>query len=107
MRHFHLIWLILGKYLVKTSALEYYFPRLDSCFSFLSRCGLFDGYKSTPNILLEKAYSHLKRTSVINFSQIITIDKSYFIKLIGMLPKQFIEQIDKALISIFNINIKA
>jgi mRNA interferase MazF len=62
--------------------------------------------KSAPNILLEKAYSHLKKSSVINFSQIITIDKSYFIKMICMLPNQFIEQIDKALLTIFDINIK-
>jgi mRNA interferase MazF len=64
-----------------------------------------DLVKSAPNILLEKAYSHLKKSSVINFSQIITIDKSFFIKLIGMLPKQFIEQIDRALISIFDIKV--
>jgi hypothetical protein len=35
------------------------------------------------------------------------IDKSYFIKMICMLPKQFIEQIVKALLTIFDINIKA
>ena len=58
---------------------------------------------SPPNILLEKAYSHLKKTSVINFSQIITLDKSYFIKMISMLPKQFLEKIDSALLTIFNI----
>ena len=62
--------------------------------------------KSSPNIILEKTYSHLKKTSVVNFSQIITLDKSYFIKMICMLPKQFIEQIDKALLTIFDIKIK-
>jgi len=60
--------------------------------------------KSPPNILLEKGYSHLKKSSVINFSQIITLDKSYFIKMISMLPKQFIEKIDKSLLTIFDIN---
>jgi hypothetical protein len=39
--------------------------------------------------------------------EIITIDKSFFIKMIYMLPKQFIEQIDKSLLTIFDINIKA
>ena len=63
-----------------------------------------DLVKSTPNILLEKTDSRLKKSSVVNFSQIITIDKSYFIKMICMLPKQFIEQIDKALLTIFDIN---
>jgi mRNA interferase MazF len=62
--------------------------------------------KTTPNILLERAYSHLKKSSVVNFSQLITLDKSYFIKMICMLPKQFIEQIDKALLTIFDIKIK-
>ena len=62
--------------------------------------------KSPPNILLEKAYSHLKKSSVINFSQIITLDKSYFIKMISMLPKQFIEKIDVALLTIFDIKTK-
>jgi len=49
---------------------------------------------SPPYILLEKADSHLKKSSVINFSQIITLDKSYFIKMISMLPRQFIEKIE-------------
>ena len=59
--------------------------------------------KSPPNILLEKAYSHLPKSSVINFSQIMTVDKSFFTELVCMLPKQFIHQIDKALMSIFDI----
>ena len=61
--------------------------------------------KLPPNILLEKSFSQLKKTSVINFSQIITLDKSYFIKMISMLPKQFVEKIDKALITIFDIKV--
>jgi len=59
--------------------------------------------KSPPNIPLEKAHSYLSKSSVINFSQIITVDKSFFTELVCMLPKQFIQQIDKALISIFDI----
>ena len=59
--------------------------------------------KSPPNILLEKAYSHLEKTSVINFSQIMTVDKSYLKELVSMLPKQFIHQIDNALKTIFDI----
>ena len=60
--------------------------------------------KSPPNILLEKAHSHLKRSSVINFSQIMTIDKSYFTEIVAMLPKQFIQQINKALMTIFDMS---
>jgi len=59
--------------------------------------------KSPPNLLLEKVYSHLNKTSVINFSQILTVDKSYFIEMVSMLPKQFIHQIDQALKTIFDI----
>jgi len=61
--------------------------------------------KSPPNILLEKVHSHLQKSSVINFSQILTVDKSYFIEIVSMLPKQFIQQIDKALVTIFDIKI--
>jgi mRNA interferase MazF len=39
------------------------------------------------NILLEKADSKLDRTSVINFSQIVTIDKAFFSDFVTMLPK--------------------
>ncbi|MCL2443874.1 MAG: type II toxin-antitoxin system PemK/MazF family toxin [Treponema sp.] len=59
--------------------------------------------KSPPNILIEKAHSCLQKSSVINFSQILTVDKSFFIEMVSMLPKQFLQQIDKALISIFDI----
>jgi len=59
--------------------------------------------KSPPNIPLEKACSHLSKSSVINFSQIMTVDKSFFTELVCMLPKQFIQQIDRSLISIFDI----
>ncbi|MDR0709295.1 MAG: type II toxin-antitoxin system PemK/MazF family toxin [Spirochaetaceae bacterium] len=49
--------------------------------------------KAPPNIMLEKAVSGLEKTSVINFSQIITLDKSFFIKQVSMLPKNMIERI--------------
>ena len=59
--------------------------------------------KVPPNILLEKAISHLQRTSVINFSQILTIDKSFLIQMVSMLPKQFIQSINGALKTILDI----
>jgi len=59
--------------------------------------------KVPPNIILEKAYSHLQRTSVINFSQILTVDKMFLIQMVCMLPKQFIPIINKALKIIFDI----
>jgi len=59
--------------------------------------------KSPPNILLEKTHSHLQKPSVVNFSQLMTVDKSYFTEMVSMLPKQFIQKIDKALITIFDI----
>ncbi|MFZ2418640.1 MAG: type II toxin-antitoxin system PemK/MazF family toxin, partial [Smithellaceae bacterium] len=42
---------------------------------------------SPGNILLEKSESGLDKTSVINFSQIITLDKSYFTEMVSMLSK--------------------
>jgi mRNA interferase MazF len=59
--------------------------------------------KVPPNILLEKAHSRLQKTSVINFSQIATVDKSFLIQMVTMLPKQFITPINKALKTIFDI----
>ena len=56
-----------------------------------------------PNFLLEKGFSHLDKSSVANFSQITTVDKSFFKEMVCMLPKQFIQKIDNALISIFDI----
>jgi mRNA interferase MazF len=59
--------------------------------------------KAPPNILLETASFGLKMTSVANFSQIVTVDKSYFIQQVSMLPKQFISQINDSLKIIFDI----
>jgi mRNA interferase MazF len=55
-----------------------------------------------PNILLEKAVSGLERTSVINFSQIITIDKSRLTKQVSMLPKDYIAKINAGIRYIFD-----
>jgi mRNA interferase MazF len=57
----------------------------------------------SPNILLEKSDSGLTKTSVINFSQIITIDKSYLTEWVFMLSKQIISKIDNSLKIIFDI----
>ncbi|NQT58632.1 MAG: type II toxin-antitoxin system PemK/MazF family toxin [Bacteroidetes bacterium] len=55
------------------------------------------------NILLEKSNSHLEKTSVINFSQIITIDKSYFTQFIAMLPQQILTKINHSIKLIFDV----
>ena len=49
------------------------------------------------NILLEKSVSGLDKTSVINFSQIITIDKTRLSELVMMLPKSYIEKINESI----------
>lgn len=49
------------------------------------------------NILLEKTNSKLAKTSVINFSQIITLDKSYFTDFVSMLPKQIITKVNSSI----------
>jgi len=56
------------------------------------------------NILMSKSVSGLDKPSVINFSQIITVDKSYFIELVSMLPKSAIIQIDKSIKIVFDLN---
>ncbi|MCL2480105.1 MAG: type II toxin-antitoxin system PemK/MazF family toxin [Spirochaetaceae bacterium] len=54
------------------------------------------------NILLEKTISGLDRTSVINFSQIITIDKSRLTEQVLMLPKDYIVKINESIRYIFD-----
>jgi mRNA interferase MazF len=54
------------------------------------------------NILLEKGVSGLEKTSVVNFSQIVTVDKSRFKELIKMLPKKYIEMINESIKHFFD-----
>ena len=49
--------------------------------------------KAPGNILLSKGEANLKKNSVVNISQIITVDKSDLIKKIGSLSPPRIEQI--------------
>jgi mRNA interferase MazF len=55
------------------------------------------------NILLEKADSGLEKSSVINLSQILTLDKAYFAQMVSMLSKPQIQKINKSLKVIFDI----
>jgi len=57
------------------------------------------------NITLEKGDSGLDKPSVINFSQIATIDKTRLIEQISMLPKKYIEKINESIRFIFNAEI--
>jgi mRNA interferase MazF len=59
----------------------------------------------TGNITLEKGVSGLNKTSVINFSQIATIDRTRLIELITMLPKKYIEKINESIRFIFDTEI--
>ena len=54
------------------------------------------------NIILEKAVSGLEKTSVINFSQIATIDKTRLTEQVTMLPKNYIAKINESIRFIFN-----
>ena len=55
------------------------------------------------NIIIEKSESKLDKTSVINFSQIITIDKEFLSEMISMSPKHIINKINNSLRIIFDI----
>jgi mRNA interferase MazF len=55
------------------------------------------------NILIEKSESKLDKTSVINFSQIITIDKEFLKEMVSMSPKHIINKINNSLKIIFDI----
>ena len=55
-------------------------------------------FASSPaSLLLEKNVSKLPATSVANFSQIVTVDKSYFISQVSMVPKPILEKIDECI----------
>ena len=55
------------------------------------------------NFRLEKAASKLEKTSVVNFSQIVTIDKSFLRECVCTLPKSIAERIDQSLKTVFDI----
>jgi len=57
------------------------------------------------NITLEKGDSGLDKTSVINFSQIATIDRTRLIEQISMLPKKYIDKINESIRFIFDTEI--
>jgi mRNA interferase MazF len=59
--------------------------------------------QAPPNFLLEKGVSGLEKPSVINFSQIITIDKSFFIHQVSMLPRNIIEKINAGLKQVLDL----
>jgi len=54
------------------------------------------------NIKLEKGISGLEKTSVINFSQIITVDKTRFKEQVKMLPQKYIGMINESIKYIFS-----
>jgi mRNA interferase MazF len=55
------------------------------------------------NFRLEKNVSKLEKTSVVNFSQIVTIDKTYIRENVCTLPKSIAERIDQSLKVVFDI----
>ena len=61
-------------------------------------------FSSSPaNLILEKAVSKLPSTSVANFSQILTVDKSYFISQVSMVPKHILEKINECIKIFFEV----
>ena len=55
------------------------------------------------NLLLEKSISGMEKTSVVNFSQIATLDKTDLTKQVGMLPKSMLQKVNNCLKLIFEI----
>jgi mRNA interferase MazF len=56
------------------------------------------------NVALEKAVSGLHKSSVINFSQIATIDKSDLTEMVCMLPRGLIQQVNTAIKLVVDIS---
>ncbi len=55
------------------------------------------------NILVEKADSGLEKSSVINFSQIMTLDKTFLVQIVSMLPKPVLSKVNRSIKQIFDI----
>jgi len=49
------------------------------------------------NIFLSRKESNLPRESVINVSQIVTIDRSYFTECVGTVSKHVLKQVDEGI----------
>ena len=60
--------------------------------------------KAPGNLLLEMKDTHLDRTSVVNLSQIVTVNKSWLTENVGMLRKDIVERIDRGLELIFDLS---
>ena len=58
--------------------------------------------KAPANLLLDKNDSKLDKTSVINFSQIITIDKAFLVEMVSMLPKPMMQKINNSIETVFD-----
>jgi mRNA interferase MazF len=56
-----------------------------------------------PNIVLEKVASGLDRTSVINFSQITTVDRSFLIRQVSMVSKKTLLSINESIKRILDV----
>ena len=56
------------------------------------------------NLLLEKGDSNLGKSSVVNFSRIFTVDKSWLTESVGMLSKSIRRSIDSKLRLVLDID---
>ena len=57
------------------------------------------------NFRIEKGVSKLEKTSVVNFSQIVTVDKTFIREYVCALPKPFMQRIDESLKVVFDIQL--
>jgi len=55
------------------------------------------------NLLIEKSISGLEKTSTVNFSQIMTLDKTDLTEQVSMLPKPIIEKINNCLRNVLEL----
>jgi len=58
---------------------------------------------SPGNVLLPKGISNLPKESVINISQIITIDKSFVLECVGTISKSFFRRVEEGIRLVFDL----
>ena len=60
--------------------------------------------KMPGNVIVERGIGGLKEDSVINVTQVFTLDKSDLIELLGTLPSEKLGRIDKGLAQVFALD---
>ena len=69
----------------------------------IHRCPKSREESQTRGSNLKKKESNLPKTSVVNLSQIVTVDKNYLKECVGIIPKSIVNEVNNNLKMILNL----